>query len=57
MKTTEARHSDASFRGIACIELIKAMGFARKTSSCVRHQGVVYQGRQEGMNQWSPRTL
>ena len=42
----------AGAAGIACIELIKAMG--AKPENCVvcDTKGVIYQGRTEGMNQW-----
>ena len=42
----------AGAAGIACVELIKAMG--AKSQNCIAcdTKGVIYQGRTEGMNQW-----
>lgn len=42
----------AGAAGIACVELIKAMG--AKSENCIAcdTKGVIYQGRTEGMNQW-----
>ena len=42
----------AGAAGIACIELLKAMG--AKSENCIvcDTKGVIYQGRTEGMNQW-----
>ncbi|MEM8579773.1 MAG: NADP-dependent malic enzyme [Pseudomonadota bacterium] len=42
----------AGAAGIACIELLKAMG--AKPDNCIvcDTKGVIYQGRTEGMNQW-----
>ena len=42
----------AGAAGIACLELLKAMG--AKPDNCIMcdTKGVVYQGRTEGMNQW-----
>jgi len=42
----------AGAAGIACLELLKAMG--AKPDNCIMcdTKGVVYQGRAEGMNQW-----
>src|SRR5690606_2620302 len=42
----------AGSAGIACIELIKAMGFAPENIILCDTKGVVWQGRTEGMNQW-----
>ncbi|EXL09262.1 NADP-dependent malic enzyme [Aquamicrobium defluvii] len=52
MKTTKLVCNGAGSAGIACIELIKAMGFAPENVILCDTKGVVYQGRQEGMNQW-----
>ncbi|TJV20329.1 MAG: NADP-dependent malic enzyme, partial [Mesorhizobium sp.] len=38
--------------GVACIELMKAMGFAPENIILCDTKGVVFQGRTEGMNQW-----
>ncbi|MBB2972133.1 NADP-dependent malic enzyme [Mesorhizobium sp. RMAD-H1] len=52
MKTTKLVCNGAGAAGIACIELVKAMGFAPENVILCDTKGVVYQGREEGMNQW-----
>jgi len=52
MKTTKLVCNGAGSAGIACIELIKSMGFAPDNITLCDTKGVVYQGRAEGMNQW-----
>jgi len=42
----------AGAAGIACIELIKAMGAKHDNCIVCDTKGVIYQGRTEGMNQW-----
>ena len=42
----------AGAAGIACIELIKAVGALHDHTLLLDSKGVVYQGREEGMNQW-----
>ncbi len=42
----------AGAAGIACIELIKAMGAKHDNCLVCDTKGVIYQGRTEGMNQW-----
>ncbi len=42
----------AGAAGIACIELIKAMGARPENCILCDTKGVIYQGRTEGMNQW-----
>ncbi|HVV93448.1 MAG TPA: NADP-dependent malic enzyme [Hyphomicrobiales bacterium] len=42
----------AGAAGIACLELIKAMGFAAENVILCDTKGVIYKGRTEGMNQW-----
>ncbi len=42
----------AGAAGIACIELLKAMGARHENCIVVDTKGVIYQGRTEGMNQW-----
>ncbi len=42
----------AGAAGIACIELVKSMGFPPDNVILCDTKGVVYQGRTEGMNQW-----
>ena len=43
----------AGAAGIACIELIKAMGGRHENCIVCDTKGVIYQGRTEGMNQWT----
>ena len=52
MKTTRLVCNGAGAAGIACIELVKAMGFAPENVTLCDTKGVVYKGREEGMNQW-----
>ena len=52
MKTTKLVCNGAGAAGIACIELIKSMGFSPENVILCDTKGVVYQGRTEGMNQW-----
>jgi malate dehydrogenase (oxaloacetate-decarboxylating)(NADP+) len=52
MKTTKLVCNGAGAAGIACIELVKAMGFAPENVTLCDTKGVVYKGRTEGMNQW-----
>ncbi len=52
IKKTRLVCNGAGAAGIACIELIKAMGFAPQNVILCDTKGVVYQGRQAGMNQW-----
>ncbi|MEO3997704.1 NADP-dependent malic enzyme [Mesorhizobium sp. CAU 1732] len=52
MKTTKMVCNGAGAAGIACIELMKAMGFSPENIILCDTKGVVYQGRTEGMNQW-----
>jgi len=42
----------AGAAGIACIELLKAMGARHENCVVCDTKGVIYQGRTEGMNQW-----
>ncbi|MEQ9326105.1 MAG: NADP-dependent malic enzyme, partial [Rhodospirillales bacterium] len=42
----------AGSAGIACIELLKAMGMKHENILLCDTRGVIYQGRQDGMNQW-----
>ena len=42
----------AGAAGIACIELLKAMGAKPQNCIVCDTKGVIYQGRTEGMNQW-----
>ncbi|MFZ1774424.1 MAG: NADP-dependent malic enzyme [Rhizobiaceae bacterium] len=52
MKTARLVCNGAGAAGIACIELIKAMGFSPENVTLCDTKGVVWQGRTEGMNQW-----
>ncbi|HHZ08992.1 MAG TPA: NADP-dependent malic enzyme [Rhizobiales bacterium] len=52
MKSTRLVCNGAGAAGIACIELIKSMGFAPENITLCDTKGVVWQGRTEGMNQW-----
>ena len=51
-KTTKLVCNGAGAAAIACIELIKAMGFDPANIMLCDTKGVIYQGRTEGMNQW-----
>ncbi|MFN3890801.1 MAG: NADP-dependent malic enzyme [Beijerinckiaceae bacterium] len=42
----------AGAAGIACLDLIKGLGFAPENVILCDTKGVVYKGRTEGMNQW-----
>ena len=42
----------AGSAGIACLELVKAMGLPHDNAILCDTKGVIYKGRQEGMNQW-----
>ena len=42
----------AGSAGIACLELIKAMGLPHDNAILCDTKGVIYKGRKEGMNQW-----
>ena len=42
----------AGAAGIACVELLKAMGFKPDNVLLCDTKGVIYQGREAGMNQW-----
>jgi malate dehydrogenase (oxaloacetate-decarboxylating)(NADP+) len=52
VKSSRLVVNGAGAAGIACVELIKAMGFAPDNVILCDTKGVVYKGRQEGMNQW-----
>ncbi len=52
MKTAKLVCNGAGSAGIACIELVKSMGFSPENILLCDTKGVVYQGRTEGMNQW-----
>ena len=50
--TTRLVVNGAGAAGIACVELLKAMGFKPDNVMLCDTKGVIYQGRTEGMNQW-----
>ncbi|MBO6718072.1 MAG: NADP-dependent malic enzyme [Rhizobiaceae bacterium] len=52
IKTTKLVCNGAGAAGIACIELVKAMGMPPENVILCDTKGVIYQGRKEGMNQW-----
>src|SRR5437763_5208342 len=52
IKTTKLVCNGAGAAGIACLELLKAVGFTPDNIILCDTKGVVYQGRREGMNQW-----
>src|SRR6202044_3364982 len=52
IQTTRLVCNGAGAAGIACLDLIKAMGFEPANVILCDTKGVVYRGRQEGMNQW-----
>jgi malate dehydrogenase (oxaloacetate-decarboxylating)(NADP+) len=52
LKDTRIVMNGAGAASIACIELIKAMGLPQDQAILCDTQGVIYQGREKGMNQW-----
>ncbi len=52
IKETKLVVNGAGSAGIACLELIKAMGLPAQNALLCDTKGVIYQGRTEGMNQW-----
>ena len=52
IKTTRLVCNGAGAAGIACLDLIKAIGFEPANVMLCDTKGVVFRGRQEGMNQW-----
>jgi malate dehydrogenase (oxaloacetate-decarboxylating)(NADP+) len=52
IKTTRLVCNGAGAAGIACLDLIKAIGFEPKNVLLCDTKGVVWRGRPEGMNQW-----
>ena len=52
IKTTRLVCNGAGAAGIACLDLIKAIGFEPSNVMLCDTKGVVWRGRQEGMNQW-----
>ncbi len=52
MKDVKVVLNGAGAASIACVELIKAMGVKHEHVILCDRQGVIYQGREDGMNQW-----
>ncbi len=52
MAKTKLVVNGAGAAGIACTELLKAMGFSPNNVILCDTKGVIYKGRTEGMNQW-----
>jgi malate dehydrogenase (oxaloacetate-decarboxylating)(NADP+) len=52
VKHTRLVCNGAGAAGIACLELLRAIGFAPENLMLCDTKGVIYQGRTEGMNQW-----
>src|SRR6266705_1658387 len=52
VKSTRLVCNGAGAAGIACLELLRAIGFAPENLLLCDTKGVIYQGRSEGMNQW-----
>ncbi len=52
VKTTKLVCNGAGAAAIACMDLIKAMGFTPGNITLCDTKGVIHEGRTEGMNQW-----
>src|SRR5882672_9748459 len=52
IKTTRLVCNGAGAAGIACLELLKAIGFTPDNIILCDTKGVIYHGRTDGMNQW-----
>ncbi len=52
IKTTKLVCNGAGAAGIACLELLEAIGFPHDNLILCDTKGVIYEGRTEGMNQW-----
>jgi len=52
IRTTRLVCNGAGAAGIASLDLIKAMGFASENVILCDTRGVIYKGREDGMNQW-----
>jgi malate dehydrogenase (oxaloacetate-decarboxylating)(NADP+) len=50
--TTKLVCNGAGAAGIACLELLRAIGFAPSNVTLCDTKGVIYRGRRDGMNQW-----
>lgn len=52
MKDIKIVSNGAGAASIACVELMKALGVPHQNIILVDREGVIYQGREAGMNQW-----
>ncbi|MEM7463540.1 MAG: NADP-dependent malic enzyme [Pseudomonadota bacterium] len=52
LSNTKLVCNGAGSAGIACVELIKSMGFAAENILLCDTKGPIWKGREEGMNQW-----
>ncbi|MGB0193443.1 MAG: NADP-dependent malic enzyme [Candidatus Micropelagos thuwalensis] len=52
IKETKVVMNGAGAAGIACLELLKAMGLPSNNAILCDTKGVIFTGREEGMNQW-----
>ena len=52
MADTKLVVNGAGSAGIACVELVKSMGIPNENVIVCDTRGVIYQGREDGMNQW-----
>jgi malate dehydrogenase (oxaloacetate-decarboxylating)(NADP+) len=52
IKDTTLVCNGAGAAGIACLELLRAVGFRPENLILCDTKGVIYEGRKEGMNQW-----
>src|SRR5271165_1508831 len=52
IKSTRLVCNGAGAAGIACLELLRAIGFAPENLVLCDTKGVIYEGRTDGMNQW-----
>jgi malate dehydrogenase (oxaloacetate-decarboxylating)(NADP+) len=52
IKKTKLVCNGAGAAGIACLELLKSIGFAPQNLILCDTKGVIYKGRTDGMNQW-----
>src|SRR5437870_9842933 len=50
--TTKLVCNGAGSAGIACLELLRAIGFRPENLILCDTKGVIYEGRRDGMNQW-----
>src|SRR5690606_2301178 len=52
IRTAKLVVNGAGSAGIACVELLKALGMGQNNVILCDTKGVIYKGRTEGMNQW-----